>query len=494
MKLLLINPPIREFAKPNNPPLGLLYLASYLEQHGHSVDVADLNAHRQLSSDWRGYLDTFFETSGLYDIVGVSGLISTYAWQRLIIDYLKEYSRKYFLLVLGGGMATFATEFVQRNYPEISIIVLDEGEETLRCIVEDGHSKHLEKVDGISFRVSKITGALSRVEDVWVTNPKSSLIENLDSLPFPDFTKVPTEEVYLENPIWGRATGNSSGINYDMKRSLSMIMSRGCPFRCKFCAHAFKVKGHEYRLRSPDNVLAEIDELVDRYNIDFIGFLDDNTTYNRDWMVEFCLKLIERPYKLHWGGSARVDEVDEQLLKLMRHADCEWLGFGLESVSPTVLKNMNKGHRKYYLQQAKEAIRLTKESGIWCNCTFIAGYPGESWDSIKDTAKFMKDWDVCNNMFFATAYPSTALYEEQKHRIWQAYGDEDSYIKSLGDATEFRINYTDNLSDDELQYARKCAIAGRPELISKEVFGKEIDVKADLDPLNNPNLLEATAV
>lgn len=470
-KILLINPPIREFARPNDAPLGLLYIASYLEQHGHDVDVCDLNAYRQLSKEPTKYFSNY---SGYYDVIGLSGLITTYEWQKQILEYLSERGN-YGKLVLGGGMATFAPEFVMHNYPEVDIIVTDEGEQAL-----------LEIVEGDKWNVN---GTYSkREDDNWNWFRKTSLIPDLDTLPFPNYDKVPVEEVYIPSAIWGRATGNSSGINYDMKRSLNMIMSRGCKYSCKFCAHAFQVPGCRYRMRSVENVISEIDELVDKYNIDFIGFVDDNMCDDDKWIERFCNELLERPYELHWGGSARVDEVSSELLKLMHKAGCEWLGYGIESINTQILRNMNKGHYKQYKQLAEDAIRWTKEAGIWCNCTFIIGYPGETIESIKETAQFMHDNDVRNNMFYATAYPGTKLYDEYEYLILDEYGTQDEYIKALGDATEFRVNFTD-MSNLQLMYARGYAIAGKTEKIGTE---GPFTVVPELDPLLNTELFAQT--
>lgn len=473
--ILLINPPIREFARPNNAPLGLLYIASYLEKHGHSVDICDLNAARQFTNDWTGYLAKYGERQ--YDFIGLSGLISTFQWQKKILSMLRNFNAP---IILGGGMATFAPDFVVRNYPEIDIIVLDEGEQTL---LEIANSTSFKDIDGIWYW-----------DEVWMQNPKTKLISNLDDLPFPNYDKVPVHEVYLGNAIWGRTTGNSSGINYDMKRSLNMITSRGCKFNCSFCAHAFKVPGICFRQRSVDNVLSEIDQLVEKYDIDFIGFVDDCVCTDRNWVIEFCIKLIEKPYKLHWGCSARVDEVDEQLLELMRHANCEWIGYGVEALDQKVLRNMRKGNIKEYKEQAERAIRLTKEVGIWCNCTFIVGYPGETWQSLKSTAQFMLDNDVRNNMFYSTPYPSTKLFNEVEDKIIAKYETVDNYIRRLGDATEFRVNCTEEFSDEELVYARKCAINGEPDLIFRDAFEVKIDLLPTFDPLMNPELFAKTAI
>jgi anaerobic magnesium-protoporphyrin IX monomethyl ester cyclase len=438
--VLLINSVIREFAFPNNPPLGVMYLASVLEAKGHNVSICDLNALRVINPDREYWLDMFIRH---YDFIGLSGLIVTYAEQRRYLDFiLKHYSA--FgkpVLISGGGLATSAPEFTFANMPELDILVLGEGEETLLELVDQ--PKPLWEIAGIAYKDN---------DAVIKTTPRA-LISRLDAIPFPAWHKVPMD-TYLANPIWGGQAGNSSKINYVAKRSANMIVSRGCPMSCSFCYHY--VFGNKYRMRSVPNVIAEIQQLYTKYNIDFVGFVDDNTTANRGWILEFCQALIELGLPIKWGCSARVDQVDPQLLIAMKTAGCEWIGFGIESASPDILTNMNK---KATPAMASNAIKMVRDAGIWANATFIAGYIGETKATLKMTADFMKDNDCLNSIFFATPYPGTELYAQALPTIVAKYGSEDRYIKSLADATDFKINLTD-MADDELIELRSKAMGG----------------------------------
>lgn len=484
-KILFINPPIRIWSKPNNPPLGLLYMASYLETHGHEVDICDLNALRVQAPDIISWIDCHLVKR--YDYVGLSGLISTASKQKEILDHVaqrKSLRKDDFKIVLGGGLATAAHDFAIKNYGEyLDYIIVDEGETPMLQLANGDNP-------------DSISNLIYKDERVWKKHRNRTLIDDLDDLPYPNYDKVPVD-TYLANPIWGRATGNSSSINFDMKRSLNMIVSRGCPHSCNFCLKQFKTDKCSYRIRSVGNVINEIQELYDRYNIDFIGMVGDNTTINRRWVMEFCEQMMSTGLrnKVHWGGSARVDRLDLEMLQTMRLAGCEFLGIGLESISPYILKMMNKTKDpEGYVDKAKDVIAWVKESNITCNCTFMVGYFNETWNTLRATAQFMLDNDVLNNMFFSTAYPSTDLFEKVKHKIIDKYETIDNYIFDLADATEFRINCTEEFSDEELIYARKCAIGGRPDLINRKSFG-ELDGQFDdinFDPLLNKELMNAT--
>ena len=439
--VLLINSVIREFAPPNNPPLGVMYLASVLEEHGHHVDICDLNALRTYIPFREHWLEGSMKH---YDFIGLSGLIVTYAEQRRVLDYIVSHYADFGnpVLISGGGLASSVPEFTFRNVPELDILVIGEGEQTLLEIV-DG-VKPLWEIEGIAYKDAD--------SNIIYTNPRE-LISDLDVIPFPAWHKVPMD-IYLRNPIWGGNAGNSSRIVFESKRSTNMIVSRGCPRSCNFCYHY--VFGKKYRLRSVANVIAEIEQLYEVYDIDFVGFVDDNTTANRAWVLRFCKEMIELRLPVKWGCSARVNQVDPVLLKAMKVAGCEFIGFGVESASPEILKRMNK---RITAEQASEAIKMVREAGIWANATFIAGYPGETRETLKMTAGFMRENECLNSIFFATPYPGTVLYQESVTKILAKYGSEDVYIKTLADATDFRINLSE-MEDEELIELRGKAIKG----------------------------------
>jgi anaerobic magnesium-protoporphyrin IX monomethyl ester cyclase len=405
MKILLINSPIRLDAKPSCIPTGLAIIAAVLRQHGYEVEIYDCNALRPSNTDIIRKIE-----SGTWDIVGVSGLITTYRWQKWILRKLKAVLPKA-LLISGGGLSTTNNELMFATTP-VDICVIGEGETAMLNICR---------------------GKVLPNGRVTVQEPN---IKDLDALPFPAWDLLPME-IYLNNPIWGDDSGNSSQLpGVKVKRSMNVITSRGCPYSCNYCYHLFG-RG-QYRQRSVDSVIAEVDSLIYRYNVDFIGFVDDNMMTSKGWMKHFCRKIAHKG--IAWGCHGRTNNADPEILGEMYQAGCRWVGYGIESGSPKILKAMNK---KATVEQARQAILNTRAVGIFPNTTFIFGYPGEDGETVQETLDFKRELGIKCPSFYATPYPGTPLFEQIRHLI------PDDFVTRLGNATEYTINLTD-WSDAEL--------------------------------------------
>lgn len=419
MKILLINSPIRLNAAPNTIPYGLATIAATLRNAGFDVEILDFNAHRPSR-------DKIIETlrKKTWDIAGVSGLITTYLFQQWIISELKRI-KPHAPVVSGGGFATSCPDLLfERTATDIA--VLGEGEETILELCRAiANGSNLRKILGIHFRRD---GEVLR-------NRARKNIDNLDDVPFPAWDLLPME-IYLKNPIWGDVANNSSGFSKDVKvtRSMNIISSRGCPFSCNYCYHLFGRSN--YRLRSARNVIEEIEMLVDRYRVDFFGFVDDNMMASEKRLLEFCDLMEKKNFPVTWGCHGRVTSAIPHLLQRMAETGCVWIGYGIESGCQKILDAMNK---RSTVARARQAIRDTRKAGIYPNTTFIFGYPGETRETIQETIDFKREMGIECGSFFATPYPGAPLYEQIKDKI----SDEEAFVRSLGNATEFSINLTD---------------------------------------------------
>ena len=137
-----------------------------------------------------------------------------------------------------------------------------------------------------------------------------------------------------------------------------MIASRGCPYRCYFCASC-KTWGFKYRRRSVANVIAEIDDAVKKYDVKYIAFLDDVFGITNDWIEEFCRKLIQKDYKIRFMiilHPFSIPKDKEKILKLLKEGGCDTLSFGLQSAHPQILKNVNRNPREQ--EHLKETIAV----------------------------------------------------------------------------------------------------------------------------------------
>ena len=425
MKILLINPPIRENEPPRNIPIGLGIIANVLLSEGHEVKILDINAERLSNSQVKEKIDL----KSKYEIIGTGGLITTYRYLKWLIPELKNYNPNS-KIVVGGGVVTEASTFLLSRTPA-DIAVIGEGEITMKEIVSAlENNNSLETIKGIAYRKEN-----NRIK----INPARPLMKDLDNLPFPAYDLFPIG-IYLHNVAYASAIGR--------KTEIGIITARGCPYNCNYCYHIF---GRGARTRSVDNVIEEIRYLMEKYKVESIALLDETFTLNKKRVMEFCSKMLLEKIDIPWTCLARVNLVDREMLKKMKQAGCYRVGYGIESGSQQILDNMNK---KVTVEQAKKAIKLTRSTGLVCGTTFMFGYPGESLETIKETVYFCKQLLIAPSFFFTTPYPGTKLYKEVKDRIIKKYGDEEKFIEVLGDVSEFTINLTD-FSDEELFKLKK---------------------------------------
>lgn len=427
MKILLINPPIRENEQPRHIPIGLGTIANVLLGKGHEVKVLDINAERLSKCQVKERIDL----KSKYEIIGTGGLITTYKYLKGLIPELKKYNPSSKIIV-GGGVVTENPALLLSRTPA-DIAVIGEGEIAMTEIASSLEmNSTLETIKGIAYKQAN--------NEITLTAPRP-LIKDLNSLPFPAYHLFPMD-IYLHNLAHASVLGKKSEIG--------VITSRGCPYNCNYCFHIF---GRGIRTRAIDNVLGEIKYLIEQYKIESILILDETFTTNKNRVMEFCSKLLLEKIDIPWSCYARVNLVDQEMLEKMKQAGCYRVGYGIESGSQQILDNMNK---KVTVEQAKKAIKLTRSAGLICGSTFMFGYQGETLATVKETNCFCKELLITPSFFFTTPYPGTQLYNRVKNRIIEKYGDEEKFIEALGDVNEFTINLTD-FSDQQLFKLKKAS-------------------------------------
>ena len=257
----------------------------------------------------------------------------------------------------------------------------------------------LEELPGVSFRKN---GGI-------VHNPEGGVIENLDELPWVTKTYKRDLDItrynvpFLHHPF------------------ISLYTSRGCPAMCTFCLWPQTHSGHRWRLRSSDDVAAEVRYAIDAFpEVKEIFFDDDTFNYRKARTLELCAKL--KPLKFTWSCTSRVT-TDYETLKRMKEAGCRLLIVGYESGDPRILKNIKKG------ATVEMALRFTencKKLGLVIHGDFIVGLPGETRQTIQKTIDFAKRLDTETiQVSIAHALPGTELHH---------YGAENGLINlSMGD-------------------------------------------------------------
>ncbi|MBU0686373.1 MAG: B12-binding domain-containing radical SAM protein [Candidatus Margulisbacteria bacterium] len=434
MKILLINPPIREWSKPNVFPLGLGYLASILLQEKHEVEILDINAYRWDKNEVENVI-----SKANFDMVGIGGIVTTYKYVKWLVPVIKKYhpDKK---IMIGGSVGSSIPQIMLEKNP-VDIVCIGEGEETIKELVEAvGNKRDLSQVRGIWFKDD--SGKIIKTE-------KRPPLKNLDVNPFPAWDLFPMD-IYLKNPV-GAPNRNKwvdGSVDENVPLSMNLYATRGCPYKCIYCYHDFM--GHGYRNRSAENVVKEIETLYNKYGVSYFHFIDDEFVMKKDFVYKFCALLKELMQELNqkitWGCAGRVNLMTEDLIRTMVDAGCISLCYGIESGSQRMLDLIKKS---VTVEQAKNAIRLTQKYLEWADCSFMIGYPGETKETIQETIEFCKEADLTPEViFFITPYPGTELYDLalQQGKI----KDEEEYVLGLGEQGEkIRVNFTD-FTDEEL--------------------------------------------
>lgn len=439
MKILLINPPIREWAAPNCVPLGLAYIASVLRNAGHKVEVLDINAFRYTNEEVEKKLQNM-----QFDIAGTGGIITTAKYIKWLVDVIKKY-RPEAKVVLGGGVATSIPKLIL-NKTQADIACIGEGEITAVELLEAiANKSDLSKVDGIYYKdtYGNIIGNRAR-------RP----IVELDSIPFPAYDLFPMD-IYINNPVgyinknkWVNGKPN----DFNIPKSTNINVTRGCPYKCIYCYHDFMGAG--FRHHSPGYVLREMELLNKRYGLTYFLWADDESMVNREFLINFCTTVKKEKVDYQFCISGRVNLVDRNILMALKEAGCNMVGYGIESGSSKMLKSMKKG---VTIEQSRNAIILTREIFGDVDTTFVIGLPGEDEKTLDETIEFCKGVDLIPEaIFFATAYPGTELYEYAiKNNM---INDEFEYICKLREqGQQIVINFT-KWSDKDLFDKRQAMI------------------------------------
>jgi radical SAM superfamily enzyme YgiQ (UPF0313 family) len=375
--ITLINPPypVGSHKHPPFTPLGLGYLASVLEKNGYEINVIDCQA---LDIDFSVFKKEIRKNKT--DIVGITSTTLTYKSALKIAKIAKEVWPKCIVL-LGGPHVTFWDKEALQECPELDVVVRKEGENTFLELVKKIES-------GKDY--SNILGTTLRKKDEIIKNADRPYIENLDDLPFPAHHLWPLERLTKHGFI-----------------IFPVITSRGCVYWCDFCT-TVRMFGRRYRMRSPKNVVDELEYLKKRFGANRFTFYDDAFTVDQNRVIEICKEIKNRKLKIEWDCETRVDMVTKELLVEMKNAGCASIWFGVESGSQKVLDAMRKGISP---AQIVKAFKWAKEAGLITVAGVVLGFPGETKETIEETTKFIEKLNPNDvGYYIATPYPGTPLY------------------------------------------------------------------------------------
>ena len=394
MKITLVNPPYPPSVHSHPPfiPLGLAYLGAVAEKAGHQVIVIDCQAEKLPYETFRHRIA---QTPS--DIIGVTATTLLYKSAMNLITIAKQ-TQPQAVTMLGGSHGTFWDENALQEYPSLDIVVRREGEITFIDL--------LDKLQTQS-SLNNVLGITYRSEAKIVRNEDRPFIEDLDTLPFPAHHLLP-----LEN------------LKHNGKIIFPLVSSRGCVYWCDFCS-TVRMFGRGYRMRSPKNVVDEMQFVHDKYGIDQVTFYDDAFSVDRNRVIKICKELNDRKLRIKWDCGTRVDMVDGDLMKTMRDAGCFAVWLGVESGSEVILGAMNK---RIKLDQTRLAYKTAHQLGLMTIANVVLGFPGETEQTARETIRFVKELNPDDVGFYiATPYPGTPMYEHVKESGWLRITDFDKY-------------------------------------------------------------------
>lgn len=381
--LCLIHTPCKELNDDRlEPPLGLLYLATEAQAEGYNSKIIDLSAH---DGD-----DLFHRIPDGFDVYGFSTYSVNYGLTIELFNRTKSRNPNS-LFVAGGPHASALPKQVSMD--GFDVVVTGEGEVAIIQILDNLQS---------GTRTQAILPGIP-------PNP-------LDELPFPDYGLV-------EMSSYSRELAG--------QRCVSILSSRGCPYRCSFCNSNIMGAGRPMRYRSPENVVQEIREVKARYQVNHFRFQDDIFTINQRRISQLTPHLANE--EIVYRCFARVNTHSKKMAGLLRDGGCVHVSFGVETGSPILLAKhaMHKGQTP---DQIKDALNNAFDAGLRIRIFLIVGFPGETDDTIEETLSLVKQcpWHEFS-VYPLIAYPGTPLHEQPE---------------------SFGITHIDNNYSDYLQIGR----------------------------------------
>ena len=429
-------------------PLGLAYVAGTLTSAGHEVEIVDgdrvLARHTLdpaipepgiLVSSIDRYLEFHDPQSPIYEILAreilarnpriVGFTVWTASFQSVIntANVLKKF-RPDIIIVAGGIHATIDPAGVMQQ-PAIDFVICGEGEAAARQLWDV-----LARASDPFAESTRIAGVWTRLEGrVW-KGGKTSLIERIDDLPFPNYDGVR---------------------NFSAQNIAGIITSRGCPFGCSFCASE-SIWTRRVRYRAIDACLDELAYYRERFDLRSFRINDDTFCLKRARLQEFCTRLVAR-FGNTWDimVDANADSLDAEKIRLLKQAGCRQINFGIESVAPRIQKLfVNKRVNK---EHAKAVVDEMYGAGIMSGAYFMTGFPGETEEELESTVAFMEELTATQNIWSVVSpYPGTPL-----HGYSLAHG----YLRPVSSLHLMHHSLDSNMAD--IEPARYRQILGRIE-------------------------------
>jgi radical SAM superfamily enzyme YgiQ (UPF0313 family) len=416
MKILLIQPPIRDFYQTpiRTQPIGLAYLAASLQTHGHDVEILDCQTEKRKSipiPSELSYLKDFYPFNdrspfklytGYYhfgmdweeirqkiedsraDVFGISSSFTPYHAEAMeIARLIKAWDRRK-TVVMGGAHISCDPENVLKS-PFIDYAILGEGEIRFPYLLKQIENRRIGEMDGVGYRLD------GRI----CINPLERFIQDLNSLPHPARELLDLDRYRIKR-----------------KRSTMIITSRGCPHGCVYCSTRL-IMGDSFRTRSPESILQEMIECHERYNIQIFDIEDDNFTFDKERAKRFMGLIVETfgegNLELTVMNGVSFASLDEELLRLMKKAGFKTINLSFVSTDPSFKERMG---RPWRVGDFDKVLKDAEEAALDVIAYAILGMPGQKIEDMVDTLIYLMGKRVLLGPSVYYPTPGTPLFRQ----------------------------------------------------------------------------------
>lgn len=398
-------------------PMGITYIASSLKKAGYVVEIMDLEIERlkhkidtpesfrcqeavKLKKIFQDKVNSFRP-----DVIGINCLYSgLFPSVIFLAELIKKINKKIIVEIGGIHPTTFPDEIINQYCNIIDYILKGESEETFVQLMDAiFYSKYeFEEIDGlVCFQNNRI-----------INNSKKYFIDNLDQIPFPAVELLDISDYYFDTEEYY----NPKKIPIDTV--VPILTSRSCPIGCNFCNMSL-VHGKKIRYRSPENVVDEIQMYVEKYNLRYFTFIDDNLTINKNRLISIMNLIVKRKLDIQFStdNGVYVNSIDEEVLSAMVDAGLVRLSLAFETGSDYI-RNEIIGKKLYNkkIYELKNIIKSNKKfNKIYLYGFFIIGFPEETKQTLEDTWNLINEFPLDNFcVSYATPFPGTKLFEQCK--------------------------------------------------------------------------------
>ena len=422
MNIICLNPPfLPRFSRPQRSPavtksgalyfpIWLAYCVGVLENEGFDVSLVDAPARDLLLSDVIQHIAAIRP-----DMVVMDTSTPSIKNDLNVAEEIRRVLPDSFIILVGTHVSALPGETLSKS-DAVDAVARREYEYTIRDLARLLGDKPTDRArkDGLK----TIPGLSFRMDDVVIHNKDRPHIENLDELPW-------VGKVY-KNHLNIRDYFNPNAL-YPM---VTLISSRGCPFRCSFCVYPQTLTGRKYRFRSIRDVLDEMEFVIREFpDIKSIFFEDDTLTANKKRCIQLADEILARGIKIPWTANSRID-LDFETMSKIKAAGCRQLCVGFESGEQKILDSMKKGIK---LDRMLQFMKDARMAGLLVHGCYMMGFPGETRESIQRTVDLAIRLKPDTVQFYPVmVYPGTEAYKEYEQKGWITAGDYSQWITPDG--------------------------------------------------------------